>query len=101
MINEEKGSNGYKKWKDSASSSASVFVYAMNNYWHTNFMASQQDPITFDVFLKFRDGKFDKAFADRFGYESTTPVFVICNDCDKSSSKAVNISEGHRPGLSQ
>jgi hypothetical protein len=52
----------------------------MNNYWHTNFMASQQGPVTFDVFLKFRDGKFSKALADRFGYKSTTPVFVIFSD---------------------
>ena len=77
MINEKKLLNGYKQWKDSASSSPRIFLYAMNNYWHTNFMASQQGPVTFDVYLKFSEGKFNKQAADKFGYESTTPVFVI------------------------
>lgn len=83
MVNEQKDANGHKQWKDSAASSSLVFLYAMNNYWHTNYKADQEGKTIFDVYLKFHDGPFNKAAADRFGYACTEPVLVFYTLVDK------------------
>jgi alpha-mannosidase len=73
MINEEKLVNGTKKWKDAARSSSLLFLYAMNNYWHTNFKIDQDGKTRFDLYLNFH-GPFDLVPATRFGYEMTQPL---------------------------
>lgn len=77
MVNEERVINGYKKWLDHGQSSSTVFLYAMNNYWHTNYKADQGGNATFDVYLKFDKQPFDATQANQFGYECTEPLFVI------------------------
>jgi hypothetical protein len=76
LVNEEKINNGYKKWKEAAHSSSSLFLYAMNNYWHTNYKADQEDKVRFDFYLSFHEA-FDAKNADRFGYEMTQPLVGI------------------------
>lgn len=73
MINEERINNGYKKWKDSAQSSSVLFLYAMNNYWHTNYKADQEGKTRFDFYLSFHKA-FDTVKARQFGYEMTQPL---------------------------
>jgi hypothetical protein len=53
-VNPGKGTNPeyYKAWKTEAKSSSTIYLYALNNYWHTNFKADQEGPITFDLYLK-------------------------------------------------
>ncbi|MBL7946537.1 MAG: hypothetical protein JNN32_10785, partial [Flavobacteriales bacterium] len=53
-VNPGKGTNPeyYKAWKTEAKSSSTIYLYALNNYWHTNFKADQEGPIVFDLFLK-------------------------------------------------
>jgi len=77
MIDEKRVINGYKKWLEEGSSSSTVFLYAMNNYWHTNYKADQGGKATFDVYFKFDNQPFDKAQANRFGYDCTEPLFVV------------------------
>ena len=50
IINEEK-INGAKVWTRSNASVNSVFLYVLNNYWHTNYKASQGGHISYDVYL--------------------------------------------------
>jgi hypothetical protein len=50
IINEEKV-NGAKVWTRSNASVNSVFLYVLNNYWHTNYKASQGGHISYDVYL--------------------------------------------------
>jgi hypothetical protein len=76
LTNEEKINNGYKKWKDSAHSSPHLFLYAMNNYWHTNYKADQEGKVKFDFYLTFHRA-FNAASADRFGYEMTQPLVGV------------------------
>lgn len=73
MVNEEKVVNGYKKWKDTVTPSATVFLYAMNNYWHTNYKADQNGEVTFDLYLHFHT-TFDEKKANQFAYEITQPL---------------------------
>jgi hypothetical protein len=67
-----KGTNPeyYKAWKTEAHSSSTIYLYALNNYWHTNFKADQEGPITYDIYLKMH-GPFKLEDARRFGLEMT------------------------------
>jgi hypothetical protein len=72
-----KGTNPeyYKAWKTEAKSSSTIYIYALNNYWHTNFKADQEGPITYDIYLKMH-GPFKLDDARRFGLEMTRPLIT-------------------------
>jgi hypothetical protein len=76
-VNPGRGSNPemYKAWKSEAKSSSTIYLYALNNYWHTNFKADQEGPITFDLYLKMH-GPFKLEEARRFGLEMTRPLIT-------------------------
>jgi len=73
LINESRNYHGYKKWEDTATSSATVMLYAMNNYWHTNYKADQDGKVRFDIYIRYRKN-FNAEDANRFGYEQTQPL---------------------------
>ncbi|MBL0127888.1 MAG: hypothetical protein IPP83_10630 [Flavobacteriales bacterium] len=82
MVDERKVNPGagtnpelYKAWKTEAHSSSTLYLYALNNYWHTNFKADQEGPITFDIYLKMH-GPFKLEDARRFGLEMTRPLIT-------------------------
>jgi len=76
-VNPGKGTNPerYKAWKTEAKSSSTIYLYALNNYWHTNFKADQEGPIVFDIYLKMH-GPFNLEEARRFGLEMTRPLIT-------------------------
>lgn len=76
-VNPGKGTNPeyYKAWKTEAKSSSTIYLYALNNYWHTNFKADQEGPITYDLYLKMH-GPFKLEEARRFGLEMTRPLIT-------------------------
>jgi len=53
---------------------ASLFSYAMNNYWMTNFKASQGGLTTFRYALTSRAGGADPVLSGRFGWEVHAPL---------------------------
>jgi len=75
MVDEREINNGVKLWKTENYSSATVFAYVMNNYWHTNYKASQDGKVTFNFYLHFHNA-FDLADAQRFAAEVTQPLLV-------------------------
>jgi hypothetical protein len=75
MVDERKLDHGYKRWKTEAHSSSTLYLYALNNYWHTNFKADQEGPVTFDIYLKMH-GPFKLEDARRFGLEMTRPLIT-------------------------
>jgi alpha-mannosidase len=75
MINEELNEFGTKTWKKNCDASSTLFLYALNNYWHTNYKADQEGIIQFDIYLRFHK-TFDHNAAQRFGYEVTQPLVV-------------------------
>jgi len=76
-VNPGRGTNPelYKAWKTEAKSSSTIYLYALNNYWHTNFKADQEGPIVFDIYLKMH-GPFKLEDARRFGLEMTRPLIT-------------------------
>jgi alpha-mannosidase len=53
-----------------------LFSYAMNNYWMTNFKASQGGPATFRYALTSRAGGADAVKSSRFGWEVHMPLLA-------------------------
>ena len=53
-----------------------LYSYAMNNYWMTNFKASQGGPATFRYALTSRSGGADVVQSTRFGWEVHTPILA-------------------------
>jgi len=76
MVNEEQVNHGYKKWKSTYKDDATLFVYLMNNYWHTNYKADQEGVVKIDLYLRFHQD-FNATAAYRFGMESTRPLIVV------------------------
>jgi hypothetical protein len=50
LINEEKV-NGAKVWTRSNAPVNPLYLYVLNNYWHTNYKASQGGHFSYDVYL--------------------------------------------------
>ncbi|MEP6927284.1 MAG: hypothetical protein ABI834_06585, partial [Ginsengibacter sp.] len=75
IIDEQRTNSGYKPWKNESKSSATIFLYAMNNYWHTNYKADQSGKVTFDFVLQFHKA-FEIKKAQRTGMETTQPLLV-------------------------
>ncbi len=54
---------------------SSFYSYVMNNYWHTNFKADQEGPVTFRYVIR-PHGPWDGAEAERFGIGVRRPLLV-------------------------
>jgi alpha-mannosidase len=76
MTDERPLNNGYKKWKSISNSSSTIFLYALNNYWNTNFKASQEGKVRFDCYLQFHNVfEFTKSY--NFGETIYQPLISI------------------------
>ena len=56
--------------------SATLYSWAMNNHWHTNYRADQEGPTTFRYAL-LPHKQYDQAAAQRFGIEATEPLVAV------------------------
>ena len=56
-IIDENKTNGAKVWKTKNEDTSLLFLYVLNNYWHTNFKAWQEGVLEFDIELSFEHGK--------------------------------------------
>jgi hypothetical protein len=72
LTDERPNNKGYRGWIEHADPSGTLFFYALNNYWNTNFKADQSGLIRFDCFLHFHH-KFVDDNANRFGEEMHSP----------------------------
>lgn len=66
-------------WLRELEPSTTVYSYAMNNYWHTNYKADQEGPVTLRYAVSPHPGS-DPATAKRLGLEASTPLVVMAAD---------------------
>lgn len=66
-------------WMKSISPSTHIYSYVMNNYWHTNYKADQEGPVTFAYSIA-PHGMFNAADAAKFGTERRQPLLVAAAD---------------------
>ncbi|MFH0893637.1 MAG: hypothetical protein V2A54_04285 [Bacteroidota bacterium] len=76
ITNERPVKNGYRAWKTEPDKSPTLFVYALNNYWHTNFKADQEGKIKFDIWLRYTP-TFDPKKSDELGNEVYRPLIGV------------------------
>ncbi|MFC2166851.1 glycoside hydrolase family 38 C-terminal domain-containing protein [Acidobacteriota bacterium] len=63
-------------WKKSVDSTQTIYSYVMNNYWETNYKASQEGPVTFHYSM-VPHAEFNPVEAERFAIERTQPLIVL------------------------
>jgi alpha-mannosidase len=73
ITDEHPVNQGVRAWKDSAMVSSTLFVYALNNYWNTNFKADQQGEIIIDCYFRFHQA-FEMLSVRQFGEEIHAPL---------------------------
>ncbi|OGD12645.1 MAG: hypothetical protein A2W20_02985 [Candidatus Aminicenantes bacterium RBG_16_66_30] len=66
-------------WLRKLEPSSLLFSYAMNNYWHTNYKADQEGPVTLRYVVAPHRGP-DTAAAKRLGLEAASPLLPIAAD---------------------
>ncbi len=63
-------------WLEQVPGGTTIYSYAMNNYWGTNYKASQGGPATLRYALRPHQ-RFDAAAAARFGAEQSQSLIVV------------------------
>ena len=62
------------KWIHKLQPSATIYSWALNNHWHTNFPLSQEGKIRFRYRILPHNTKYDPVVANRFGLEQAQPL---------------------------
>ncbi len=68
--------NAEKRWMKDISNAQNFYSYVMNNYWHTNYKADQDGPVTFRYSLQ-PHGEYKSEEAARFGLEQREPLLAV------------------------
>lgn len=68
--------NDLNMWRKTVEPTQTVYSWAMNNHWHTNYRAEQEGPTTFRFSLA-PHGKFSSDSATRFGASLTQPLIAM------------------------
>ncbi|MBN2477500.1 MAG: hypothetical protein JXB62_23035 [Pirellulales bacterium] len=65
------------EWIDHLEPTQTLYSYVMNNYWETNYKASQQGPTTFRYAIRPHAGPYNAIESARFGIEQSQPLIVV------------------------
>ncbi|MGH7591791.1 MAG: hypothetical protein ACREL2_10170, partial [Gemmatimonadales bacterium] len=71
--------DGTEGWLTHLPSTQLLYSYVMNNYWHTNFKADQQGPVTFRYAVR-PHGAWDPVAAEQFGIERSQALIPAVAD---------------------
>ncbi len=75
MTSEVPGKEGVKSWKREITPGQTLYSYAANNYWHTNYRADQDGEVILRYAIRPHRG-FDAARSKRFGEEMGQPLLA-------------------------
>ena len=70
------GSVAFKEWMTNAIDSQTIYSWAQNNHWHTNYKIDQPGVTTFRFILRPHRGGYSAARSAQFGMETTRPLLV-------------------------
>ncbi len=71
------GPFGLAGWVKHLEPSQTLYSYAMNNYWETNYKADQEGPTPFRYAIRPHRGGYDGMDAARFGVERSQPLVAV------------------------
>jgi hypothetical protein len=66
-----------RAWLERVEPSQTVYSWAMNNHWHTNYRAEQEGPTVFRYLIWPHDGPCSPHLAARLGVETSQPLLVM------------------------
>ncbi len=91
-IDSEWGNKG--PWIKKLAPSSTVYSWAMNNHWITNFPLTQDGPVTFRYRI-LPHGAYDAAAANRFGLEQAQPLAHVAANVDPKLEPLVALDNDH------
>lgn len=71
------GASGSPLWIRKIQPSSTIYSWALNNHWHTNFRLSQDGKIGFKYRVLPHTGAYDAANANRFAMEQYRPLVAV------------------------
>ncbi|MCZ7635813.1 MAG: hypothetical protein M5U12_07070 [Verrucomicrobia bacterium] len=77
------GPVGWDEWLPEALDSTTLYSWAQNNHWFTNYKADQPGLTTFRYLLRPHAGGYHAANAARFGHETSRPLLAVAADPDR------------------
>lgn len=80
--------NAEKPWMKTIEPSQTFYSYVMNNYWHTNYKADQEGPVTIRYSI-MPHGKYKLEDAVRFGREQREPLIALISDPLKKNNSSL------------
>jgi len=76
ITDERQNDRGARNWRERTAAGTNVYAYLFNNYWHTNYKAYQQGPLTYRFALRPHAGH-DALALRRFSDEQDNPLLVF------------------------
>ncbi|HXJ74477.1 MAG TPA: glycoside hydrolase, partial [Candidatus Dormibacteraeota bacterium] len=70
------GSVAFNEWMTNALDSSTIYSWAQNNHWHTNYKIDQPGLTTFHYVLRPHLSGYSAADSARFGLETSRPLLV-------------------------
>jgi alpha-mannosidase len=79
ITDERQNDRGTRTWRERTAAGTTIYAYLFNNYWHTNYKAYQQGPLTYRFVLR-PHAAFDALSLRRFSDEQDHPLLVLSAD---------------------
>ena len=70
------GATNSPRWIRKLEPSPTIYSWALNNHWHTNFPLSQEGIVSFRYRILPHNTKYDAVTANRFGLEQAQPLIA-------------------------
>ena len=80
------------QWIRKIEPSATIYSWALNNHWHTNFPLSQEGKIQFRYRILLHDTEYDPALANRFGMEQAQSLLAIAENANFRSKPVLALN---------
>ena len=74
------GPVAWEEWLNEAIHSTTLYSWAQNNHWFTNYKADQPGVTTFRYYLRPHRSGYRPMEAARFGFESARPLIAVVAD---------------------
>jgi hypothetical protein len=87
MTDETPGPLGTRGWRERIGPTRTIFSYAMNNYWHTNYKADQEGEVELRYALIPHAG-FERAAVKRLGAEAVRPLVAVASSGDRPLARS-------------
>ncbi len=85
------GAHKSDKWIRKLEPSGTIYSWALNNHWYTNFPLSQEGKLTFRYHIEPHQGKHSYGDANHFGMEQMHPLLSVPVDRDYKAGNLLSL----------